>query len=206
LRCISQGTRLMAAHASPDMRIGGDSTPLKRSPTALLLVDFINPLRFPGGRDLSRPALRAARVAATLQQELRSRRVQSIYANDNYGVWRSSFADVVQRCESQGGAAASITRLLVPKDDDIAVLKPRQSAFFATPLELLLEQLKTRRLIVVGLATDLCVLFTALDAHVRGYELWVPRDCVAAESASRQRAALGYLEGVLQVDTRAAMA
>lgn len=196
----------MAARASPPLRIGAAKKPLKASTTVLLLVDFINPLDFPGSHKLSQPAWRAARAAATLQQALRKRRVQSIYANDNYGVWRSSFADVVQRCEDAGGVPARIAQAIAPGAHDITVLKPRHSAFFATPLQLLLDQLNTRRLIVVGLATDLCVLFTAIDAHVRGYELWVPRDCVAAESASRQRSALRYLEQVLMVDTRPALA
>jgi nicotinamidase-related amidase len=196
----------VAARASPTIRIGASKKPLRASSTVLLLVDFINPLDFPGSQKLVEPAWRAARAAAKLQQDLRSRRVQSIYANDNYGVWRSSFADIVHRCEERGGTPARIARTIAPGADDIAVLKPRHSAFFATPLQLLLEQLKTRRLIVVGLATDLCVLFTAIDAHVRGYELWVPRDCVAAESGSRQRSTLRYLERVLLVDTRPALA
>jgi nicotinamidase-related amidase len=93
--------------------------------------------------------------------------------------------------------------LLAPAPSDIAVLKPRHSAFFATPLAVLLAQLGARRLIVAGLAADICVLFTASDAFLRGFELWVPADCVAAESAARKRAALSFMARVLKADTRA---
>jgi len=188
------------------LRVGGDKADLGVSPTILLLVDFINPLRFDGGERLARPALRAAQAAAALKRRLHKRGVQTVYANDNYGIWRSSFADVQQECESEGGVPARIARLLEPTGEDITVLQPRHSAFFQTPLQVLLDQLKAERLVLAGIATDLCVLFTAVDAHVRGYKLWVPRDCVAAESAPRQRHALRYLEDVLGIDTRAAQA
>ena len=193
-----------AADAPSPLRLGGDKPVLKASRTTLLLIDFINPLRFAGSERLERPALRAAQAAAALKTQLRRRGVQAVYANDNYGVWRSSFGDVLRECEREGGVPAQMAAMLVPRNDDISVLKPRHSAFFATPLQVLLEQLKAERLVITGLATDLCVLFTALDAHVRGYELWVPGDCVAAETPRRQRDALQYMEGVLGVDVRPA--
>ena len=189
---------------SPEpVAVGGDKRALGESRTTLLLVDFINPLEFPAARRLARPALAAARATAALKARLREAGVQAVYANDNYGGWQSNFQSVFARCEAAGGVPAEMARLLAPGPDDITVLKPRHSAFFATPLQLLLEQLKAERLVLAGLATDLCVLFSALDAHVRGYQLWVPRDCVAAESPRRQRDALRYMETVLGVHTRA---
>lgn len=193
-------------NAPEPVAVGGDKRELAESRTTLLLVDFINPLEFPAARRLARPALAAARATAALKARLRRAGVQAVYANDNYGGWQSNFQSVFARCVGGGGVPAEMARLLAPAPDDIAVLKPRHSAFFATPLQLLLEQLKAERLIMVGLATDLCVLFSALDAHVRGYQLWVPRDCVAAETPKRQRDALHYMETVLGVHTRASAA
>src|SRR5688572_10043641 len=156
------------------LRVGGDKADLGVSPTTLLLVDFINPLRFDGGDRLARPALRAAEAAAALKRRLGRRGVQTVYANDNYGIWRSSFADVLHECESAGGVPARMAQLLAPSPEDITVLKPRHSAFFQTPVQVLLDQLKAERLVLAVLATDLRVLFTAVDPHVRGYKLWVP--------------------------------
>lgn len=47
----------------------------------------------------------------------------------------------------------------------------------ATPLDLLLNQLRCRRLIVTGIAADDCMLFSAMDADLRGCPVWVPVDC-----------------------------
>ncbi|MBW8894534.1 MAG: cysteine hydrolase, partial [Burkholderiales bacterium] len=81
-------------------------------------------------------------------------------------------------------------------------LKPRHSAFYATPLDLLLEQLRCKRLIVTGIAADNCVLFSAMDAYLRGYSVWIPVDCVAAESADARGRALEQMARVLKADIR----
>jgi nicotinamidase-related amidase len=93
-----------------------------------------------------------------------------------------------------------MAHLLAPQPDDLTILKPRHSGFYATPLELLLTQMHTHKVVLAGLATDLCVQLTAMDAHQRGYRLWIPADCVAAESAERQTAALAYMARVLECD------
>ena len=72
---------------------------------------------------------------------------------------------------------------------DYFVLKPRHSAFFATPLELLLSHLGTRRLVLTGVATDLCVLATAVDARMRDLDVVVLKDATAARSIAQHVAA-----------------
>lgn len=175
---------------------------LPESPTVLLLVDFINPLQFEGGEDIAQPALQAARMTTDLKRQLASQGALCIYANDNYGRWRSEFRQLVSDCTSQGGVPAAMARLLAPCEADLAVLKPRHSAFYATPLDVLLQQMHTRRLVITGLAADICVQMTAMDARLRGYEVWAPRDCTASEQPCWKEAALSYLERVLRCDTR----
>ena len=172
----------------------------------LLLIDFVNPLDFPGAQRLGRPAIAAAQHTARLKARLSARGVQVIYANDNFGAWRSEFSRLVESCRRRTGASRRLVEMLPPAPADIAVLKPRHSAFFGTPLAVLLAQLGARRLIVAGMAADNCVLFTASDAYLRGFELWIPADCVAAESAARKRAALAFLARVLKADTRTSRA
>ena len=77
-----------------------------------------------------------------------------------------------------------------PDRRDYFILKPKHSAFFSTPLELLLEHLGARTLILTGLLADSCILFTAQDAHLRGYRVVVPSDCVAAPRPVDPRGAL----------------
>lgn len=177
---------------------------LRDSPTVLLLVDFINPLRFEGAEDIAQAAVEAARMTTELKRQLMSQGAATIYANDNYGQWRSDFHQLVEHCLAQPGAPAEMARLLRPDERDLMVLKPRHSAFYATPLEVLLQQMHTRRLVITGLATDICVQMTAMDARLRGYEVWVPADCTASEQPRWQEESLSYLRRVLRCDTTTA--
>jgi len=90
---------------------------------------------------------------------------------------------------------------LAPVADDYFVLKPKHSAFFATPLELLLDHLQARRLIVTGTTTDQCVACTVADARMRDFEVVVPRDCVASMTRERNLSALAQLREALLVTT-----
>jgi nicotinamidase-related amidase len=74
---------------------------------------------------------------------------------------------------------------------------------YGTPLEFLLEELKSRELIIMGVAADSCVAITAHDAHVRKFKLWVPSDCVASEKPEYKRNALAHLRSVAEASTKA---
>lgn len=160
----------------------------------LLIVDFFNPLDFDGGRRLARPALAAARATAKLRERCGRARIPVVYANDNFGRWNADFREVAARCLALGGAPAALARALFPRPADLRVLKPRHSAFYGTPLEFLLEDLRKDTVILAGIAADSCVLATALDAHVRRFRLWVPRDCVASEAERLRSRALAQME------------
>jgi len=165
-----------------------------RTAKALVLVDVFNPLDFDGARRLAPDAVRAAKAAASLAARCRQSRWPVIYANDNYGRWRSDFSDVMRHCLTSGGPSGAIAALMRPAATDYSILKPRHSAFYGTPLEFLLHDLGVRTLVVAGIAADSCVLYTALDAHLRDFRVWVPRDCVAAESDEWRGRALRQIE------------
>ncbi len=147
------------------------------------------------------PALEAARAAVQLAQAARAQGVPVIYANDNFGAWHSDFPSMVRQLARRGGAAGRIARLLRPHKADLTILKPMHSAFFGTPLDIVLDKMGTRSLVLAGLATDICVQLTAMDAYIRGYRIRVPANCTAAESPERKEAALDYMGRVLKCDT-----
>lgn len=175
---------------------------LPHSPRVLLLVDFINPLNFPGSADLAPQALAAARATAALKARLAGQGVAAIYANDNYGIWQSDFHSLVSTCLGIEGPSGEIARLLYPQAADITILKPRHSAFYASPLELLLTEMEAKELVICGVATDMCVQITAGDAFLREYPCWVPSDCNAAESRRAKAASLAFMASVLKCDVR----
>lgn len=171
-------------------------------PVALLLVDVINPLDFAEANEFLHHALPAARKIAALKQRAMEVGVPVIYANDNFGRWRSNLAAVVNRCLEPGCKGKPLCEVLRPGAKDYFVLKPKHSAFYSTTLDLLLRTLKTRALIVCGFAANICVLFTANDAYMRDLRIIVPADCVASNTAEETEAALAQMAKVLKADVR----
>src|SRR5690606_1679498 len=145
-----------------------------QNPLALILVDVINAMDFPQGAALLKHALPKARRIARLAQRAREEGVPVVYANDNFGRWRSDFREVVAHASREESRGRPVAELLTPKPGDYFVLKPKHSAFHETTFAVLLTHLGARRLIITGFAGDVCVLFTAHDAYMRDYALSVP--------------------------------
>jgi nicotinamidase-related amidase len=175
----------------------------KRVPAgiALLLIDVINDLDFPEGEELLKHAVPMAAQIAKLKRAASQKGIPCIYVNDNFGHWRSDLRAQVGHCLASP-RGKKIASLVKPDDEDYFVLKPMHSGFHGTVLELLLKHLQVNKLVLCGLATNICVLFTANDAYMRGYELWIPHDCVAANDKTLHQSALREMETVLKADTR----
>lgn len=93
--------------------------------------------------------------------------------------------------------------MLKPDEQDYFIIKPQFSGFYATNLPVLLPKLGVSRLVLTGVATDICVLFTAADAHMRDYAIWVPSDAVAAEDDARGDFALATMRDMMGVEIEA---
>jgi nicotinamidase-related amidase len=182
------------AKASPQDHVPDNSQ------SVLLLIDVINDFEFPGGEELFRYAYPAARRIMRMKQAMRARGIPTIYANDNFGRWKSDFREVLAHCLEDGVRGKPVVELLRPDAEDYFVLKPKYSAFYNSALDTLLKYLGATELIMAGFAGDMCVLFSASDAHMRDYTLRIPRDCIASESPARNRRAIGLLSEVLDVD------
>jgi nicotinamidase-related amidase len=168
--------------------------------TALLLIDVINDLEFEGGENLLRHARPMAKALAALKARAQTAGMPIIYANDNFGRWRSDFPKLVEHCLTSEVLGEPIVAQLQPGPDDYFVLKPKHSAFFQTNLEILLRYLGATTLILTGMAADYCVLFTANDAYMRDFRIHVPSDCIASEDGERNRQVLALMQRVLKAD------
>lgn len=173
-----------------------------KSPVALLLIDLINDLDFTEGDALLEHALPAAKRVAELKQQAKKANVPVIYVNDNFGRWRSDFQAQVEHCSQAGCRGRPIVELLTPEHDDYFVLKPKHSGFFSTTLDTLLDYLSVKLVVMTGVASNICVLFTANDAYMRDLQLVVPRDCVAANTQADNEYAIAQMQNVLKADTR----
>jgi nicotinamidase-related amidase len=177
-----------------------DSDWTGRAPTALLLVDVINDMDFPGSDALVRQAEPMARRLAALKARASRAGIPSIYINDNFGKWRSDFRQLVDHCTQDDVPGREVARILRPGEDDYFVLKPKHSAFFDTTLDTLLEYLETESVIVTGIAGNICVLFSANDAYMRDLTLYVPSDCTVSNTKEENEYALKQMQSVLKAD------
>jgi nicotinamidase-related amidase len=171
---------------------------------ALLLIDWINDLEFDGGEKLLSRALPAARATAALRTRAKQAGVPVVYCNDNFGKWRSDFRSLLDHCLNEEVRGRPIAELLKPDAEDYFVLKPKHSGFYSTTLDLLLAHLGATTLILSGIAGNFCVMFTAHDAYMRDYALFVPRDCLASEAEIDDRQVLEQMAKSCKADTRPA--
>jgi nicotinamidase-related amidase len=169
-----------------------------KSPVALILIDVINALDFDRGEDLLEHALPMARNIAALKKRAKALGIPTVYANDNFGRWQSDLNQVLDHVLHDGVPGRPLAEILHPEKDDYFVLKPKHSGFFSTQLDILLDYLGARTLIVTGVQANICVLFTANDAYMRDYVLVVPSDCVASTDPAEAEHALKEMQTVLK--------
>ena len=163
-----------------------------------MLIDVINDLAFEGSAALVAQAEPMANRLAALKRRASAAGVPAIYINDNFGQWRSDFRRTVAHCTARSSPGRRVSRRLKPTSRDYFVLKPKHSGFFDTTLDTLLETLRIRRVILTGIAGNICVLFTANDAYMRELRIFAPADCIVSNTAGDNDHALRQIEKVLR--------
>jgi len=182
----------MAAIPSDNQDLHGNAP--DRARVALLIIDMINALDFPGNEELVRQSVSLGRNVAALKRRCCEAGIPAIYINDNQGKWRSDFAAVIRHCDRLGAPGREMVQQVLPNADDYLVLKPKHSAFYATPLDTLLQYIGVETLILAGISSNSCILLTASDAYVRDYKLFIPSDCVAGLNAEQHSKSLELMK------------
>jgi nicotinamidase-related amidase len=189
----------VAAHRATKRANAGEAlVAIPVSGTALLLIDVINDLAFDGSDALVAQAESMAAPLARFKRRATAAGVPTIYINDNFGQWRSDFRRTVAHCTTRSSPGHRVSRRLRPTARDYFVLKPKHSGFFDTTLDTLLESLRVRRIILAGMAGNICVLFTANDAYMREYKIFAPADCIVSNTATDNDHALRQIRMVLK--------
>lgn len=161
-----------------------------QSSQALVLIDVVNHFEFPDGKRILQNALQIAPALTRLKERARQANIPVIYVNDNFGQWRSDAGKLLAYCLRAECAGRPFVTAIRPDENDYCVLKPMHSAFYQTPLDLLLRHLGADSLVVAGLTTNSCVLCTAHDANMRDFQVTVVSDCCAARTEKEHKAAL----------------
>ena len=151
--------------------------PARGDRTALLVIDMLNTYDHADADKLAESATAAVPAIAGLIERARDEEVFLVFVNDNYGDWNTSAHELAERARS--GRRPELVEPLLPVGDTAFLVKARHSAFYATLLEYVLESEGVGRVVLTGQATEQCILYTALDAYVRHFQVTVPRDAVA---------------------------
>jgi nicotinamidase-related amidase len=166
--------------------------PARGDRTAVLVIDMLNTYDHEDSDKLAASASQTVPAAARLLERARREDTLLVYVNDNYGDWNTSADELAERALS--GRHPELIEPLLPIAKSPFVIKARHSAFYATLLDYLLEREGVGRLVMTGQATEQCILYTALDAYVRHFQVIVPSDAVAHIYEHLARAALEMME------------
>jgi len=165
-----------------------------KSAQVLLFVDVINHFEFPDGEKVLQQALPIAPKLQALKKRARRAKIPVVYVNDNFGQWRSDAGMLVKYCLRNQAPGRTFVEKIAPDEQDYFVLKPMHSAFYQTPLDVLLRYFEASTLILCGISTCSCVLCTANDAKMRDLNVIVPADCCASRTVQEHKRALNQLE------------
>ncbi|MBZ9593856.1 cysteine hydrolase family protein [Streptomyces yangpuensis] len=166
--------------------------------TVLIVIDMLNTYEHEDAEALVPSVRRALPGITALLAHARASESPVVYVNDNFGEWRSHHGEILEA--ALAGRHKSLVEPIAPDESSLFVVKARHSIFFETPLSYLLGQLGAERLVLCGQVTEQCVLYSALDAHIRHFDVVVPDDAVAHIDAELAEAALQLMRRNMSAD------
>ncbi len=170
----------------------------ERGRSALLIIDMLNDYDHDDGDELREHARSAVPVIAELARRARDAGQLVVWINDNHGDWAASPESLVSAARERAGA--ELVDPIAPHADAPFLVKSRHSAFYGSPLEYLLNSEGVERIVLTGQVTEQCILYSALDAYLRRFDLAVPSDAVAAIDPQLADAALRMMARNMQAD------
>jgi nicotinamidase/pyrazinamidase len=168
-----------------------------KSTSALIVIDMLNDF-IAKGSPLEVP--RARRIIPRLKKRIaraHRERMPIIYLCDKHRKDDPEFS-IWPRHAVNGTPGSEIINELKPRSRDYIIDKTTYSGFYRTKLEKLLKKLGTKKIIITGVLTEVCVLYTAVDAFMRGYQVEVPTDCVAGLDSAGHRFSLTQIKRILK--------
>ena len=166
--------------------------------SALIVVDMLNEYDHEDAEVLIESVRTVLPAMCGLVERAAREGTPVVYVNDNYGDWSAGRPEIVER--AMAGRAGDLVAPIAPGDGSWFISKARHSIFYGTQLEYLLREQELGRIVLVGQVTEQCILYSALDAYVRHFEVAVPRDAVAGIHADLAAAALAMMERNMRAD------
>ena len=164
---------------------------------ALLVIDMLEDFIDKKGTLTTGPA--GADIVDFIKEKIQKFRTENypiIYICDNHEIDDKEFDMFPPHCIA-GTKGSEIIEQLEPKKEDIIIRKRRYSAFFGTDLDLYLREKRINEIYMVGVCTNICVLYTAADARNLDYKVNIYEDGVASFDEEAHNFALKELKTTL---------
>jgi nicotinamidase-related amidase len=171
--------------------------------TALVIADMLNSY----DHEDAEPLAESVREQLPHMVDLRDRAEASgtlvVYVNDNHDQWEAGRQELIER--AMAGRHPDLVDPIAPYDPVPFIAKGRHSAFYQTALDHLLRASEVQRVVLSGQVTEQCILYTALDAYIRGYDIVVLPEGVAHIDPELAQAALRMMETNMHVELSGAL-
>jgi nicotinamidase-related amidase len=170
--------------------------------SALIVIDMLNTYEHPDSEPLMDSVRERLPAIRELIERAREAGTPTIYVNDNHGDWSAGRPEVSER--ALAGEAPDLVEPILPDPELPFVVKARHSIFYETQLEYLLRQEEIERIVLTGQVTEQCILYSALDAYVRHFEVVVAEDAVAHIHPDLAEAAVRMMERNMRAEIESA--
>jgi nicotinamidase-related amidase len=160
--------------------------------TATIVIDMLNPYDHDDADLLAEQAESRIEPLKRLIDATGDSDAELIYVNDNYDDFTATSKDIGDN--AMKGKRPDLVEPILPPKGALFVQKVRHSAFYSSALDHLLRIKEVETVILAGQVTEQCILYSALDAYVRGFELRVARDAVVPIDLELGDAALRMME------------
>jgi nicotinamidase-related amidase len=166
--------------------------------SALVVIDMLNTYDHEDAEVLRESVREALPAMRRLLDRAQHDPVPVVYVNDNSGDWAAGRPELVER--ALAGSAPELVEPIAPGERSWFIAKARHSIFYQTQLEYLLREQEVDRIVLLGQVTEQCILYSALDAYVRHFDVAVPRDAVAGIYEDLGDAALRMMQRNMRAD------
>ena len=145
---------------------------------ATIVIDMLNPYDHEDAEPLvEQVKSRIEPIRGLVEATLDHDDAELIYVNDNYEDYTATSKDLGE--SAMNGRHPELVEPILPPKGTHFLQKVRHSAFYSTALDHLLRERGIGTLVLAGQVTEQCILYSALDAYVRSFDVRIPEDAVA---------------------------
>jgi nicotinamidase-related amidase len=166
--------------------------------TALIIADMLNAYDHEDAEPLADSVKEQLPNIVDLRRRAEEADALVVFVNDNHDSWEAGREELIEK--AMQGEHPELVDPIAPREPVPFLAKGRHSAFYQTALDHLLRASEVERLVLAGQVTEQCILYTALDAYIRGYAMVVPPDAVACIDSELAQGALKMMESNMHAE------